>query len=91
MGSIVEQRWSHLSEQAGYAGDVADLLTQHASRAVLDKLVGVMVYTFPGGENRKFQAYTSTNQNCWDQKMAAVERLPVFDDGENESLEGVLR
>ena len=36
---------------------------------------------------KKFQEYTNINQNYWDQKLAAVERLPVFDDGENESLE----
>ena len=35
----------------------------------------------------KFQEYTSTNQNYWDQKWAAIERLLVFDNGENESLE----
>ena len=33
-----------------------------------------------------FKEYTNINQNCGDQKLAAVERLPVFDDGEHESL-----
>ena len=36
---------------------------------------------------KKFQEYTNIKHNCWDQKLAVVERLPVFDDGENESLE----
>ena len=91
MGSTVEQDCLISLNKLGRLENVADLLTQHVSRAVLDKLVGVMVYTFPGGETLKFQAYTSINQNCWGQKWAAVERLPVFDDGENESLEDDLR
>ena len=79
------QNWSHLAEQAGYA----DLLTKHVPRAVLDKLAGMMGYTLPGEETLKFPEYTSINQKYWDQKLAAIERLPllVFDDGENESLE----
>ena len=47
----------------------------------------MMGYTFPDEETQKFQEYTSINQNHRDQKLAAIERLPVFDDGENESLE----
>ena len=54
---------------------------------VLDKLAGMMGYTFLDEETQNFQEYTSINQNYWDQKPAAIERLPVFDDGENESLE----
>ena len=47
----------------------------------------MMGFTFPGEETTKFQACTSINQNYWNQRVAAVERLPVFDDGENEELE----
>ena len=50
-------------------------MTKHVPRAVLDKLAGKMGYTFPFEETQKTQ------------KMAAVERLLVFDGGENESLE----
>ena len=71
--------------------NVADLLTKHVPRAVRDKLAGMMGYTFPDEETQKFQQYTNINQNYWDQKLAAVERLPVFDDGENESLEDDVR
>ena len=67
--------------------NVADLLTKHVPRAVLDKLAGMMGYTFLGEETQKFQEYTSIYQNYWDQKLAAIEGLLVFDDGENESLE----
>ena len=56
--------------------------------AVLDNLAGMMGYTFPDEENQKFHEYKSINKNCRDQKLAAIERLPVFDDGENESLKG---
>ena len=47
----------------------------------------MMGYTFLDEETQKFQEYTNINQNCWDQKLAASERLPVFDEGENESLD----
>ena len=33
------------------------------------------------------EEYRSINQNYWNQRIAAVERLLVFHDGENESLE----
>ena len=41
----------------------------------------------PGEETQKFQEYANINQNHWNQRFAAVERLLVFDDGENDSLE----
>ena len=47
----------------------------------------MMVYTFPGEETAKFQEYTSINQDYGNQRVAAVENMLVFDDGENESLE----
>ena len=65
--------------------NVADLQTNCVPRAVLDKLAGVMGYTFLDEENQKLQEYTNVNQNSWDQKLAA------FDDGENESLEDDVR
>ena len=42
--------------------NVADLLTKHVPRAALDKLTGMMGYTFPDGETQKFQEYTNINQ-----------------------------
>ena len=50
-----------------------------------------MVDTFLGEETAKFQEYTSINQNYWNQRVAAVEKLSAFDDGENESLEDDVR
>ena len=66
--------------------NVADLLTKHVPRAVLDKPAGMIGYTFLGEETQKFQEYTNINKNYWNQRVA-VENLPVFDFGENESLE----
>ena len=55
--------------------NVADALTQHVPRAVLDdKLAGVMNFTFLGEETVKFQAYENINQNYLNQTIAAVER-----------------
>ena len=70
----------------GTLENVADLLTNHVPRAVLGKLAG-MVTHFLMKKLTKFQEYTNINQKYWDQKLAAIERLPVFDDGGNESLE----
>ena len=56
--------------------NVADVLTKHVPRAVLDKLAGMMNYTFPDEETVKFQAYANINESYWNQKVAAVEKLP---------------
>ena len=61
--------------------NVADFLTKHVPRAVLDKLAGMMGYSFPGEETAKCQACSSIDQGHWNQKLAA------FDDGDNEELE----
>ena len=42
--------------------NVADLLTKHVPRAVLDKLAGMMGYTFPYEGIQKFQEYTNIHQ-----------------------------
>ena len=34
-----------------------------------------------------YNSFSNINQNYWDQKLATVERLPVFDDRENESFD----
>ena len=47
----------------GTLENVADLLTRHVPRAVLDKLVGMMGDTFLDEETQKFQEYTNINQN----------------------------
>ena len=71
----------------GTLENVADLMTKHVPRAVLDKLVGLMGYSFLGVETAKFQAYTSIDQSYWNQMLTATEKLPTFDDGDNEKLE----
>ena len=68
--------------------NVADLLTKHVPRAVLDKSAGMTGYTFLGEETTKFQVCTSINQNYWNQRNAAVEG----DGGQkNEKLENDVR
>ena len=37
------------------------------------------------------EPYTSINQNCWDQKVAAIAKLLVFSDVENDELENEAR
>ena len=66
-------------------------LTKHVPRAVLDKLAVMMGYTFPGEEPANIQTYTSISQNYWGQKVAAIMKLPVFDDEENYELENDIR
>ena len=62
--------------------NVADVMTKHVPRAVLDKLAGMMRYTSLGEEAAKFQRYTSISQNYLDQKVAATTKLLVFDEEE---------
>ena len=44
---------SSRSDKLGTLEHVSDLLTRHVPPAVLDKLAGMMVYTFPDEETRK--------------------------------------
>ena len=50
----------------------------------------MMGYSFPGEETPKFQAYSSIDQSYWNQKLEETEKLPIFDDGDNEDLEHVV-
>ena len=68
-------------------GNVAYVLTKHVPRAVLDKRAGTMNYTFSGDETVNIQAYVNTNESYWNQKVAAVEKLPVFDNEVTDELE----
>ena len=88
MGSTVdEQAWSHLDEQAGYAGKRGRHDDKHVPRGVLDKFAGMMGYSFPGEETARFQDYPSIEQSYWNQKLTTMEKLPLFDDEDNEELE----
>ena len=88
VGSTVGHDRSHLAEQVEYAGKCCRSADKTCSNSSVDKLAGMMGYTFPDEETQKFREYTNINQIYLDQKLAAVGRLLVFDDGENESLEG---
>ena len=84
VGSTVEQDRSHLAEQAEYAGErgrFADKTRSKSSTRQAGRNDGLHI-TDP-----LFHEYANINQSYWDQKLAAIERLPVVDDGENESLE----
>ena len=65
-------------KKLGTLENVADLVTKRVPRAVLDNLAGMMGYTFPDEETQKFQEYMSINKNYWEQKLAAIERLPTM-------------
>ena len=71
----------------GTLENVADMMTKHVPRGVLDKLAGKMGYSFSGEETAKFQDYSSVEQSYWNQKLTMVEKLPIFDDEDNEELE----
>ena len=59
----------------GTLENVADMMTKHVPRGVLDKLAGMMGYSFPGEETAKFQEYSSIEQSCWNQKLANDEKI----------------
>ena len=73
-----------IAEQAEIAGKCGRFADKTRSKSSTREMMG---YTFPDEQTQKFQEYTNINQNYWNQKMAAISRLPVFDDGESESLE----
>ena len=47
--------------------NVSDSLTKHVPRAVLDKLAGMIGYTFLDEETQHFQEFANINQNFWNQ------------------------
>ena len=71
----------------GTLENVADMMTKHVLRGVLDKLAEMMGYSFPGEETARFQDYSSMEQSYWNQKLTTTEKLPIFDDQDNEELE----
>ena len=71
----------------GTLENVADMMIKHVPRGVLDKLAGMMGYSFTGEETAKFQEHSSIDQTYWNQKLTTMEKLPIFDDGDNEELE----
>ena len=71
----------------GTLENVADKMTKLVLRGVLDKLTGMMGYSFSGEETAKIQDYSSIEQSYWNQKLTTVEKLPIFDDEDNEELE----
>ena len=71
----------------GTLENVADMMTKHVPRGVLDKLAGMMGYSFTGEETAKFQDYSRIELSYWNQKLTMVEKLPIFDDEDNEELE----
>ena len=75
----------------GTLENVADMMTKHVPRGVLDKMAGMMGYSIPGEETAKFQDYSSIEQSYWNQKLTTMEKLPIFDDGDNEELDHDVR
>ena len=61
-----------------------DMMTKHVPRGVLDKVAGMMGYSFHGEETAKFQEYSSIGQSYWNQKLTTMEKLPIFDDEDND-------
>ena len=71
----------------GTLENVADMMTKHVPRGVLDKLAGMMGYSFPGEETARFQDYSSIEQCYWNQKLTTTEKNADFDDEDNEELD----
>ena len=51
----------------------------------------MMGYSLPGEETAKFQEYSSIEQSYWNKKLTTMEKLPIFDDGDNEEFEHDVR
>ena len=87
------RRARHLEVQTMWVQQLSKLglISLNKVADLLDKLAGMMGYSFPGEETAKFQAYLSIDQSYWNQKLAATEKLQIFDDGDNEELEHDVR
>ena len=88
MGSTVGKDRSHLDEQAGYDGKRG----RHEDKTCATRSSGQVgrkrwVTHFPVKKLQKFQEYSSIEQSYWNQKLATMEKLPIFDDGDTEELE----
>ena len=88
MGSTVEQALSHLDEQPGYA----EKRGRHddktgATRSSGQKFGRNDGYSFPGEDCNGFRIYSSIEQSYWTQKLTTTEKLPIFDDEDNQELE----
>ena len=57
----------------GTLENVADMMTKHVPRGVLDKLEGMMGNSFLDEETARFQEYSSIEQSYWSQKLATME------------------
>ena len=57
----------------GTLENVADMMTKNVPRGGLDKLAGMMGYSFTGEETAKFQDHSSIEQSNWNQKLTAME------------------
>ena len=77
--------------ELGTLENVTDMMTKHVPRGVLDKLAGMIGYSFHGEETAKFQEYSSVGQSYWNQKLTTMENLPIFDEEDNEELEHDVR
>ena len=70
---------------------MADMMTKHVPRGILDKLARMMGCSFTSEETANFQEYSSIEQSSWNQNITTMEKLPIFDDGDNEDLQHDVR
>ena len=78
--STDEQARSHLDEQAGYAGKRGrhdDKTCATRSSGQISRNDGLLI---PWWRNCK----VSIEQSYWNQKLTTMEKLPIFDDGDND-------
>ena len=73
------RRAKHVKVQTMWVQQLAKigLISLNKLNTLENVAAGMMVYTFPGEETEKFQEYENINQNYWNQRIAAVARLPV--------------
>ena len=66
-------------------------MTKHVLRGVLDKLAGMVGYSFLGELQSSRSTQALSRVVYWNQKLATMEKLPIFDDGDIEELEHDVR
>ena len=83
------RRAKHLEVQTMWVEQLNKLgLISMNKLGTLENVVDTMMgYSFPGEDTARFHDYSSIEQSYWNQKLTTTEKLPIFDDGDNEELE----
>ena len=77
--------------ELGTLENVTDMMTKHVPRGVLDKLAGMIGYSFHGEETARVSGVLERWAELLEPELTTMENLPIFDEEDNEELEHDVR